>query len=178
MVGVDITEVKKADRALRESERRWRELLENIKLIAVILDVHGEVTFCNGYFSEITGWAREQVIGQSWFDRFLPFEVSTSFKNVFLEATFSGIIPARYEHPLVTKRGEQRMISWNNTLLRNHQGEVVGIASIGEDITERNGQRRFRQLFTKSHRLLMRQNPCQSLYRLIHSILSELNAGR
>ena len=174
MVGVDITEVKKADRALRESERRWRELLENIKLIAVILDVHGEVTFCNGYFSEITGWAREQVIGQSWFDRFLPFEVSTSFKNVFLEATFSGIIPARYEHPLVTKRGEQRMISWNNTLLRNHQGEVVGIASIGEDITERKWAEKVQAAIYKISQAANAAESLPELYRLIHSILSEL----
>ena len=44
-----------------------------------------------------------------------------------------------HENEIITRSGERRLIHWNNSLLRSEAGEVIGTASIGEDITERNG---------------------------------------
>ena len=44
---------------------------------------------------------------------------------------------AHYESSIVTRSGERRLFSWNNTLLRDADGKVTGQASIGEDITDR-----------------------------------------
>src|ERR1035438_5015649 len=42
-----------------------------------------------------------------------------------------------HENELLTRSGERRLVRWNNTVLRSTSGEVIGTASIGEDITER-----------------------------------------
>jgi signal transduction histidine kinase len=47
-----------------------------------------------------------------------------------------GSYPATFENEILTRQGELRLIRWNNTLLRDGQGAILGAASIGEDITE------------------------------------------
>ena len=47
-------------------------MLENLELIAVMLDNDGKVTFCNDALLSLTGWTREEVVGRTWFDKFLP----------------------------------------------------------------------------------------------------------
>ena len=48
-----------------------------------------------------------------------------------------GSVIAHYESSILTRSGERRLFSWNNTLLRDANGDVVGQASVGEDITDR-----------------------------------------
>ncbi len=128
----DITERKRAEEALRESERRFRAILETLRLAAVALDVEGRITFCNDFLLELTGWQREQVIGQDWFEIFMP---DPSMKSGFMKAIQSGTAPQYNE--ILTRQGERRLISWSDIILHDSQGQVIGIASIGEDITER-----------------------------------------
>ncbi len=134
-IGQDITDSRQAEEALRESERRLRELLENVNLVAVGLDAHGSITFCNDFLLRLTGWQREEVLGQSWFETFVPFlpDLQRSFGNLIRQET---MMP-HYENEIVTRAGERRLIAWNNTLLRDREGRVIGTTSIGEDITER-----------------------------------------
>lgn len=133
----DITGRKRADEALTESERRFREMLENIQLVAFMLDAQGNLTFCNDYLLLMTGWQREEVIGRNWFEIFIPEEQGEVLQNIFTEMISHGTTPLHLESELQTRTGERRLISWNNTLLRDPQGKVVGATSIGEDVTER-----------------------------------------
>lgn len=132
----DISERVKTEQALRESEKRFRETLENIKLIAVRLDAAGTVTFCNDFFLDLVGWRREEVLGTNWFDRFVPPDQGT-VKRVFYSSFASGAIPAHFQNDILTRTGERRFISWTNTVLRDGTGVVTGVMSIGEDVTER-----------------------------------------
>ena len=52
-----------AEQILEESERRFREMLENMELIAMMLDRQANVTFCNDHLLRITGWEHDGVIG-------------------------------------------------------------------------------------------------------------------
>ncbi|HEY3417016.1 MAG TPA: PAS domain S-box protein, partial [Armatimonadota bacterium] len=137
----DITDRKQVETAFEESERRFRALLETVPLVAVMLDRKGTITFFNTYLAAITGWQPEEVIGQNWITTFIPPEIQEEIR-AFLEAAIdSGEIPIHYRNNILTRTGERRLIAWNNTLLLNAEGQPSGVASLGEDITERRQAR-------------------------------------
>jgi len=136
-IGRDITERKRAEEALSKSERRFREMLENIQLVAYMLDPQGNLTFCNDYLLWMTGWQREEVTGRNWFELFIPEEQREILEGIFREMISHGKITSHLENEIQTRTGDRKLISWSNTLLRNAEGEVIGATSIGEDVTER-----------------------------------------
>jgi len=84
----DITARQHSLEVVRESERRFREMLENVELIAMTLDKHGTITFCNDHLLKVTGWKRGEVIGKSWFTQFIPD--FPEVKQLFLETVETG----------------------------------------------------------------------------------------
>jgi len=122
--------------ALHVSEKHFSDLLENVNLIAIILDINGNITFCNPYLLQLTQYTLEELLGCSWYNLLVPKEL-TEARSVFFNGITSGDIAKHYENPIVTKNGELRYILWNNTILRDSSGTAIGTASIGEDITER-----------------------------------------
>jgi PAS domain S-box-containing protein len=137
---------------MRESEQRFREILENMSLIGLILDTEGRIILCNDYLLSLTGWKREDVLHKNWFDVFLPPDVRADIEaSVSLPFTRTGQIQAHYENAIITRQGEQRLISWSNIALRDESGIVTGVASIGEDITER---KRMEEALQRSENLL------------------------
>jgi PAS domain S-box-containing protein len=133
----------KVEGILREAERRWRTLLEDVRLIVVGLDAHGNISYTNPFFLELTGYNSDEIIGQSWFERFLPPRTRPDVSIAFHEFCEQGF-HTYYENPILTKQGSERIVAWNNTLLRSPQGEVIGTLSIGEDITERQEMERMK----------------------------------
>jgi len=130
------TRLRQRTAELKESERRFNKLLRVIKLVAVTLNANGDIIFINDFLLKLTGWKRKEVTGRSWFDIFIPPEQRSEVKNVFKQVISAGT-PAQYGNYILTKKGEKRLIQFNNVFLRNIEGEVVGTASIGEDISER-----------------------------------------
>ncbi|KQC08487.1 MAG: hypothetical protein APR55_03050 [Methanolinea sp. SDB] len=124
-------------RELAESERRFREALERLKLIAFQIDREGRITFCNDYFLEMFGWNRDEVIGADWFDVFVPRGEKDAIKNLFSKAFQDEASGENFPCPLLTREGQLRQVVLNNTPLRDPLGHVTGLSCIGEDITER-----------------------------------------
>ncbi len=139
LVMTDITGRKKREDedALRASERRFRETLENVQLIALELDTEGRVVFCNDFLLHLTGWPQEEIVGQDWFSRFLPENERESVRAVHKKNLRTGTSFTHYENPIQTRNGELRHIRWNNTAVRGADGRVTSIIGLGEDITER-----------------------------------------
>ncbi len=117
------------------AESKFRDLLETVRLSAVMLDINGNITFCNDYFLSLTGWSREAALGNSWFNMFLPDENKGEIKTVFRSVLDSGE-PSHYENSIITRDGKLRDIVWDNSVLKDHDGNVVGTASLGLDVTE------------------------------------------
>ena len=133
----DITERKAAEEALRESERRLKELLETVRLMAVINDLEGQVLYCNPYFLAVTGYENAEVLGCDYIDTFIPGEWRSLLRTTFLSAMKHAAFPRQFENEVITRAGVRRLISWTNTPLRSAGGQVIGMASLGVDITER-----------------------------------------
>jgi PAS domain S-box-containing protein len=134
----DITQRHKMEQDLSESQRRFREMLENVKMIAVTLNNDGRITFCNQHLLEISGWQRHEIMGKSWFDLFIPQDIKDDLlETVFLKSFRSGEVKAHHINDIVTKTGLRRTIAWNNTVFRNRHGQVIGTTSLGDDISER-----------------------------------------
>ena len=135
-MAVDVDEGRRAAEGLRESERRFREMLDTIELVAVLLDVVGHVTYCNPYLLQMTGFVQDEVLGNNFFELFLPEEKRAQGAQNFASNIGGGMIASHDESEIVTRRGERRTILWNNTVLRNSQGSILGTAGIGSDVTE------------------------------------------
>jgi len=138
MIGTiqDITGKKTADIALIAAEQKFRNLLESVHLVAVILNMDGSLVFCNDYFLKLTGWLREDVINKNWFDLFVPEKVRGAVRHIFETAITTKTLPLHYENAILSRDKNQKLIVWDNSLLRNADGDLIGVASIGTDITE------------------------------------------
>lgn len=122
---------------LIESERRFADMLANIELASLMLDRDGRVTYCNDHLVKLLGWTREEILGQTWIERFIaPGPGRKSALEVF--QNLLNEVPDGWprENQIATQSGAIRLMRWNNSLLRSPAGLVIGTASIGEDITE------------------------------------------
>src|SRR5258706_6783674 len=134
-VAEDVTERRRAADELRESERRFSDMMGKVELVSLMLDREARISYCNDYLLQLTGRTREEVLGRNWFELFIPPE-SHGLKKVF--ADLIADLPAAWhlENEILTRAGARRLIRWNNSVLRSAAGDVIGTASIGEDITE------------------------------------------
>ncbi|MEG3879730.1 PAS domain S-box protein [Microcoleus sp. herbarium7] len=132
----ELQERQQAEATIREAERRWRSLLDNVQLIVVGLDRQGTVNYVNPFFLKLTGYTHPEVYGKNWLENFLPPTNQSLIPTVFSEVLNPKEHPY-YRNSILTKSGEEKFIAWNNTTLQDSQENIIGNISIGEDITER-----------------------------------------
>jgi PAS domain S-box-containing protein len=131
----DITEQRIAQEVLREWEGRFRELLEDVQLVAAMTDQDGKIRFCNDYTLTITGWNRGEVIGrpaEQLFEPPPPFDTADGAAN----AKWGDETRAFCEGSILEKNGGRRSIQWTCTPLHDLAGRPSGFASLGQDVTE------------------------------------------
>ncbi len=137
----ELEERIRSQAALEASERKFREMLENIRLFAVIIDLEGQVTFCNDFGLQLVGMERDAVLGCNWFDTFIPPEIRAEMDATFAQRLATGDFPQHYENEiLIVRDGDgtaRALIAWNNMVVRGSDGETIGVAAVGEDITAR-----------------------------------------
>ncbi len=137
-IATDITERKQAEKKLQEERDRAQTYLDISAVIFVAIDATGKVTLINRKGCEILGRDESQIIGKNWFDSFVPEGIRDKVKTVFQQLMTGKIAPAEYfENPVLRRDGQERIIAWNNTLLRDEGGTITGTLSSGEDITDR-----------------------------------------
>ncbi|MFA7405322.1 MAG: transporter substrate-binding domain-containing protein [Pelobacteraceae bacterium] len=132
----EVEERVRAEADLLASEKRFRELLENVRMLAVTLDTQGTITFCNNFLSELSGWEKDEIVGKNWFDLFIPKQVDTQIKTAFNDVLAGDGVASHFENQIITRDGTVRTIVWDNTMLHNPDNSIYGIASIGIDVTD------------------------------------------
>jgi len=156
MVFADITSNKLSELALQAANRRWQSLLDNVRLIVIGLDNEGKVEYANPFFLESMGYELAEVIGKDWLFYFVPQSEQEKIIRDFVGFRENPEqLHKYYQNSIVTKAGQERMVAWNNTILRNQDNEIIGTMSIGEDITDKLKVERIKSEFISiaSHEL-------------------------
>ena len=134
----DITRRRAAEEAERKEKERAERYLDVAGVMIRVLDRAGNVILINRKGREILGYEEEEIVGKNWFDVFVPERSRNEIRAVFSELINGELGPAEYyENPVVTRSGEERLIAWHNSLLKDGEGWVIATLSSGEDITVR-----------------------------------------
>ena len=134
-----VAERAEAENSLRESEIKYRELVENANSIIIKLAADGTITFFNEFAEIFFGYNQKEIIGQNAVGTIIPV---TDIEGNNLELVYKEILqnPDRftnYENENITRSGDRVWVSWANKPLLDAAGELLGILSIGTDITDR-----------------------------------------
>ncbi len=170
-----IHQKEQAEEVAKESERRFTEIMKSVKLVSLILDTKAKILYCNEYFLSKTGYTEEQIIGKNWFKMFIPEEESVKITDIFTEAISGGEMVATMENLITTIDGTKLIISWNNTLLKDTEGEIIGIASIGEDITAQKKAKIALQESEEKFKMSFQSNPVPQAILTLEGIFVESN---
>jgi PAS domain S-box-containing protein len=125
--------------ALARSEDRWRNILLHTPQIGISLDPKGRIIFANEYFLKLTGWRKEEVLNQDWFEMFIPAEFRKSTREFFVTSMNSGqsLAYSTHENTILDKNGAHHAIAWANALSFDSTGLPTDVTSLGVDLTER-----------------------------------------
>jgi diguanylate cyclase (GGDEF)-like protein/PAS domain S-box-containing protein len=134
----DVTDQKAMEDALRQERDASQRYLGVVGSIVMVIRQDQTVSLINQAGCQLLGYRQEEIIGANWFDRFLPERLRTNAKahfNRLISETLDLI--KSLESVVLTHSGEERIVVWRNTVLRNMAGNIVGTLSSGEDVTER-----------------------------------------
>jgi diguanylate cyclase (GGDEF)-like protein/PAS domain S-box-containing protein len=130
----DITERKKVEDALRESEYKYKGLIENIPDIIFTIDLEGKITFVSKRAKEISGYENAEMINKNIFN-FIPEEAHLST----MEKLQEGMKGKKIKHiqmPVIAKSGEKLFFEFSFSRIYKDEA-VVGAQGTAVDITKR-----------------------------------------
>ncbi|MBN2468812.1 MAG: PAS domain S-box protein [Deltaproteobacteria bacterium] len=132
-------EVEENRKRIADSEKYYRDIVDNANSIILRMDVKGNVTFFNDYAQNYFGYSAKEIIGRNVVDTIVP-------ERKLLQRDLSSLLvdfekfPERYvynEFENVRKNGERVWVAWTNKALHGEDGSIAEIISIGNDITKR-----------------------------------------
>ncbi len=151
----DITESKRAEEALKDSEEKFRDIFEHASDAIYTVDLEGNFTSGNKMAENITGYCREELIGKHFFT--LLFEEERQKTLHGFKQILKGELHS-YSLRIRRKDGEIRTLSINAAHIAKH-GKIIGSQGIVRDITEqlklesklKESEERFKGIFENAH---------------------------
>jgi adenylate/guanylate cyclase len=135
----DITERMRMEEAVRESEVKYRELVENASSIILKLDTEGNITFFNEYAQEFFGYTEDEVIGKSILGTLVP-RTESSGRDLTELILSIALAPDKYGNSTnenMRKDGSRVWVNWTNkALYKEKTNELIGALCVGLDITK------------------------------------------
>ena len=104
-IGIDVTERKLMEIALRQSENTYRTMFENAGTATILYDEDTRVLYnVNPAMEELTGYSREEMEGRSWGELIAPEDLDRMLQYNWMRKISPDSVPRRYEFKLVTKQ--------------------------------------------------------------------------
>lgn len=107
-------------------------------VLLVVISADHTVQHINRRGCEMLGYRAEELIGKDWFETVVPERCRAERRRIFGDG-ISGDIVSSYprDNPVVTRDGEERILSWQDTVLADADGRSIAIIGSGADITDR-----------------------------------------
>ena len=132
---MDVTERKQVERALRESEERFRTLIETTNDLVFIVNTGGCFTYANARFKEMLGHEPQELMEKPFTFIIAPESIADVFAH-FKKGMKGQDVPA-YEALLMHKNGKRIPVEFVASTILDAEGKAAGRFGIGRDITER-----------------------------------------
>ncbi|MFM7885347.1 MAG: ATP-binding protein, partial [Pseudanabaena sp.] len=135
----DISDRKKIEENIKESEKKYRDLVESANCIILRWDTQGNICFLNDYGLKFFGYKLEEIIGSYILDTIVSTQSVTGddLRKMIEDICQS---PEKYqlnENESICKDGRRVWVTWSNKPIYNDQGQLIEILSVGTDITDR-----------------------------------------
>jgi diguanylate cyclase (GGDEF)-like protein/PAS domain S-box-containing protein len=130
----DITEWKRSQEALKESESRFRDLFENANDLIYTHDLQGKFTSLNRAGERITGYSRDEALTMHISEVVAPEYLAYAQRMTLRK--LEGEVPSSYELEIIAKDGKRVMLELSTRLIYQNE-KPVGVQGIGRDITSR-----------------------------------------
>jgi PAS domain S-box-containing protein len=167
----DITEHKRSEEALRESEERYRTILENIEDGYYEVDLPGHFTFFNDSLCRMLGYSRDELTGMGN-DRYTDEENRKKLFQAFNSVYRTGAPVKGFDWEVIRKDGRKVYGEVSVSLIRSSTGEPIGFRGIARDITER--KRAEKEMATLQEQLTQSQK-MEAVGRLAGGIAHDFN---
>ncbi|NMC77134.1 MAG: PAS domain S-box protein [Candidatus Methanofastidiosa archaeon] len=161
VLSVNVTDRKKIEAELKESEEKYRELVENANSIIAKFDKDGTILSMNEYGLSFFGYTKQELIGKKWQETCIPCVESTGriLENLITDIYFDVEKYATHINENIKKNGERVWIHWTNKPIKDEKGNIKALLCVGTDITSRKkmeeelkeSEERFRLFFEKAN---------------------------
>jgi PAS domain S-box-containing protein len=134
----DITDRKQAEQAIRESQAKYRDLVENANCIIFQMDTQGNITFFNRFAQDFFGYSEAEILGRNVVGTIVAATDSAG-RNLEIMIQDLAKHPEKYtdnENENIRRNGELAWVAWTNRAICDDENRVYEILCIGIDRTE------------------------------------------
>jgi PAS domain S-box-containing protein len=170
-VATDVTELKQAEQALRESEEKYRTILHSIEEGYYEVDLAGNMTFCNDSLCKMVGYSKDELMGMNN-RQYMSEETAQKFFETFNEVYRTGKTSKSHIWETFRKDGKMIVLELSVSLMRDSEGQSIGFRGVARDITERKKAEEQAKLHQQQ---LMHADKMVALGTLVSGIAHEIN---
>jgi len=171
VIAHDITDRKTMEQSLRESEDKYRTILENIDEAYFEIDLKGNMTFCNDSTCSVSGYAQSELMNMNYRQYTSP-ETEKKLRAIYSNIYKTGEKRSLYDFEVIRKDKHTRNMELSVNLMRNSEGEAIGFRCIARDITVRRQVEEERKMLQER---LRRAEKMEALGTLAGGVAHDLN---